>query len=386
MTEPLRIVVCEGDETGQELLEEALRVLDAQVLGVTLELVRFDLSLANRRASANTVVAEAAAAMREIGLGLKAATITPEATGDVGSPNRLLREGVGGSVIVRTGRRIPGVSPPSPVVHPIVVVRMAVGDAYGADEGRTGEPGAAGESAWRTERINRAVCRSVAEYSFRTASQLGAMVYGGPKWTVSTVYEGMLKEEMDRAAARYPDTPYRPTLIDAAYAGLITESASTPLVVPALNRDGDCLSDLVLALFGSIAGAESVLLSLDDDMRPIVAMAEAPHGTAPSLLGKNVANPMAMLLACAAVLDFASREGAGAGAGEGADAGEARPAGQAGDTADRGVARAADAIRRATLGAAADGIRTFDLGGEASTSEVVDEVVARLRTELVPAR
>jgi isocitrate/isopropylmalate dehydrogenase len=231
---------------------------------------------------------------------------------------------------------------------------MAVGDAYGADERRTGDPGTAGEQAWRTERIDRGVCRSVAEYAFRTASQMGACVYGGPKWTVSTVYEGMLKEEMDAAALRHPDVMYRPTLIDATYAGLITESSTSTLVVPTLNRDGDCMSDLVLALFGSIAGAESVLLALDDDMMPVVAMAEAPHGTAPSLMGKNVANPMAMLLACAAVLDHAAR-------------------------GDDFVAERAAAIRRATLGLAADGVRTFDLGGEASTSEVVDGVVARLR-------
>ncbi len=348
--------MCDGDETGQELLEQALRVLDPALLGFGLELHHFDLSLQNRRATGNAVVRDAAAAMRDTGLGLKAATITPETTGDVGSPNRILREGVGGSVIVRTGRRIPGVVPPAPVVHPIVVVRMAVGDAYGAEEGRTGGPGSAGEQAWRTERIERSVCRSVAEFSFRAASQLGACVFGGPKWTVSTVYEGMLKEEMDAAADRYPGIPYRPTLIDAAYAGLITESSGSPLVVPALNRDGDCLSDLVLALFGSIAGAESVLLALDDELRTVVAMAEAPHGTAPSLLGKNVANPMAMLLACAALLDHAAL-------------GEPK------------VTAAATAIRRATLGAAGDGIRTFDLGGEASTSEVVDEVLARLRAE-----
>ena len=164
-----QIVVCDGDETGQELLDEALRVLDPAVLGFELELLHFDLSLENRRATANDVVREAAAAMRETGLGLKAATITPETTGDVGSPNRILREGVGGSVIVRTGRRIPGVAPPASVVHPIVVVRMAVGDAYGAEEHRTGDPGSSGEQAWRTERIDRSVCRSVAEFSFRTA-------------------------------------------------------------------------------------------------------------------------------------------------------------------------------------------------------------------------
>ncbi|MGP0032169.1 MAG: isocitrate/isopropylmalate family dehydrogenase [Acidimicrobiales bacterium] len=354
MSDRPRLVVCEGDQTGQELLEEALRVLDPMVLGVEIEQIRFDLSLDNRRRTVNGVVAEAAAAMREVGLGLKAATITPERIGDIGSPNRILREGIGGSVIVRTGRRIPGVSPLAPVVHPIVVVRMAVGDAYGAEERRSGTPGGPDERAWRTERIDRRICRDVAEYSFRTAAAQEACVYGGPKWTVSAVYEGMLKEEMDAAAARHPDVTYRPTLIDAAYAGLLTEAGAQGLVIPALNRDGDCLSDLVLALFGSIAGAESILLALDEDLQPQVAMAEAPHGTAPSLEGKNVANPMAMLLACAAVLEQASTEG------------------------DPAIGSGARAIRHTTLSVAADGIRTFDLGGEATTSEVVDEVCRRL--------
>ena len=74
--------------------------------------------------------------MRETGLGIKAATITPEGADDVGSPNRILREAIGGKVIVRTGRRIPGVSPVAGVHHPISICRMAVGDAYGAEESR----------------------------------------------------------------------------------------------------------------------------------------------------------------------------------------------------------------------------------------------------------
>ncbi len=139
----LKIVVLEGDETGQELLEESLRVLDGDLLGLELELPRFDLSLESRRETDNGVVEEAAAAMREAGLGLKAATITPEGAGDVGSPNRILRERVDGKVIVRTGRRLPGVAPIAGVHHPISVVRMAVEDAYGAAESREGEPGSA---------------------------------------------------------------------------------------------------------------------------------------------------------------------------------------------------------------------------------------------------
>jgi isocitrate dehydrogenase (NAD+) len=349
----VRIVVLEGDETGQELLEHALRVLSSDVLGVPLELERFDLSLERRRETSNSVVYEAAQAMRTAGFGLKAATVTPEGADDVGSPNRILREEVGGKVIVRTGRRIPGVvGPVSGVFHPIAVVRMAVEDAYGAKQWREGS--GSDEVAYRTEKITRSTCRAVAEYAFQTAERVDGRVYGGPKWTVSPVYEGMLKEEMDAAASRHPDVAYQPVLIDATYAGLLTGATEGPLVIPALNRDGDCLSDMVLPMFGSIAGAESVLLAFDDDYEVDVAMAEAPHGTAPSLQGKDLANPMAMLLACGAVLGYG----------------------------DPSYARASRAIYEGVLETVAGGMKTVDLGGHATTTEFTDAVVEKVRTKI----
>jgi isocitrate/isopropylmalate dehydrogenase len=125
-----------------------------------------------------------------------------------------------------------------------------------------------------------------------------------------------------------------------------------------LNRDGDCLSDMVLPLFGSIAGAESVLLSLDEDFGVKTVMSEAPHGTAPQLQGKNVANPMAMIMAAAALLHYVGMKGHS----------EA-------DLASR-------AIYEAVLEATATGVRTFDLGGSAGTSEFTDEVIARVRTKV----
>jgi isocitrate dehydrogenase (NAD+) len=345
------LVVLEGDETGQELLEEALRVLASDVTGLELRLTRFDLSLASRRATRNEIVHEAAAAIREAGLGLKAATITPEGVDDVGSPNRILREEIGGRVIVRTGRRIPGVPPLGGVHAPISVVRMAVGDAYGAKEWREGDGDA--EAAFRTERIERRICRSVAEFAFRLADQSGAKVFGGPKFTVSPVYEGMLKEEMDAAATRHPGVPYEPQLIDATFA-LLVSSSGDPLVIPALNRDGDILSDLVLPLFGSIAGSESLLVGFGEDYVPRVVLAEAAHGTAPSLQRKDVANPMAMILAAAAVLAYAGEE----------------------------AQRASRAIREVCMEAVAAGVRTADLGGDAGTSEFTDEVIRRTRAKL----
>jgi isocitrate/isopropylmalate dehydrogenase len=345
------IVVLEGDETGQELLEEALRVLDPDVTGLEIELPRYDLSLESRRRTDNAVVHEAAGAIKEHGLGLKAATITPEGKGDVGSPNRILREEIGGRVIVRTGRRIPGVVPLGGVHAPISVVRMAVGDAYGAKEWREGEGD--DEVAFRTERIERRVCRAVAEFAFRLADRTGAKVFGGPKYTVSPIYEGMLKEEMDAAAERHPDVPYDPQLIDATFAYLVTSSGA-PLVIPSLNRDGDVLSDLVLPLFGSIAGAESLLVAFDEDQVPDAVIAEAAHGTAPALQGKNVANPMAMILAAASLLGYG----------------------------DERSQQAGRAIRESALEAVADGIRTADLGGHAASSEFTDEVIRRTKQKL----
>jgi isocitrate dehydrogenase (NAD+) len=358
------LVVLEGDQTGQELLLEALRVLDRSVIDLEVGFERYDLSLENRRATSNRVVLDAADALKLHGLGLKAATITPEERDDVGSPNRILREAVDGKVIVRTGRKLPRVRPVAGIHAPISVVRMAVGDAYGAREWREGE--GVDEVAHRTETISRGVCRYVSEYAFVHARKAGGVVFGGPKYTVSPVYEGMLKEEMDAAAQRHLDVTYDPQLIDATYALLLSNAGDYPLVIPSLNRDGDCLSDLVMQLFGSIAGAESVLLAFEPASRasgdaavtnftPSVVMAEAPHGTAPRLQGKGVANPLAMILAAAAVLSYVD---------------------------DRRAANASRAIYESALETLHQGTATADLGGHASTTEFTDAVLESVRRKL----
>jgi isocitrate/isopropylmalate dehydrogenase len=126
-------------------------------------------------------------------------------------------------------------------------------------------------------------------------------------------------------------------------------------VIPSLNRDGDCLSDLVMQLFGSIAGAESVLMSFDASLKPDVVMAEAPHGTAPRLFGKNVANPMAMILACGALLSHVD---------------------------DPKAASASRAIYEGVLESVREGVSTADVGGHATTSEFTDAVIAKVKTKL----
>lgn len=343
------VVVMKGDQTGQELLAEAMRVLDPGVTGAPISFAEYDLSLEERRRTNNAVVLEAAMAMRNGGYGLKAATITPEEQGDVGSPNAILRREIDGTVILRTGRRLPGVAPLVGVSAPIAVVRMATEDAYEAKEWVEGNDGDL--KAYRTTYLSWRNCRAAAEFSFILARKLGATVFGGPKWTVSPMYEGLLKKALDEAAAHFPDVRYEPQLIDAAYALLLTRG-DQPLVMPSLNRDGDILSDLVLQMYGSIAGAESMLISFDEAFQPRVVMAEAPHGTAPSLQGKNVANPLAMILAGAALLSYMPGEP---------------------------YQQAARAIQEASFEALYSGVKTHDLAGDSTTSEFTDEVVRRVR-------
>jgi len=159
----------------------------------------------------------------------------------------------------------------------------------------------------------------------------------------------------DAAAGRHPGVRYDPQLIDATYA-LLLRNAGEALVIPALNRDGDCLSDLVLQMYGSIAGSESMVLAFDESATEVkVALAEAPHGTAPALQGKNIANPMGMILAGAALLRFVGT-----------------PA------ADRG----SRAIYEASFEAVYEGLATPDLGGQANTSDFTAEVIRRIEAKL----
>jgi isocitrate/isopropylmalate dehydrogenase len=164
----------------------------------------------------------------------------------------------------------------------------------------------------------------------------------------------MFKEELDAAAARHPAVPYEPLLIDATLA-LLMKSGGEALVIPALNRDGDLLSDMVLQMFGSIAGAESLVLAFDDKIQIRVVMAEAPHGTAPALQGKNLANPMAMILAGAGLLNYIHTPEA---------------------------EHASRAIYESVFEAVYSGKATTDLGGSLTTTEFTDEVIQRVKAKL----
>jgi isocitrate dehydrogenase len=167
-----------GDQTGEELLLEALRVLQPSIIRQPLNFADFDLSLAQRRQSNNQVVHEAAEATQNRISSQSLATITPEIKGDVGSPNAILREAMNSQVILRIGRRIPGIRPIGGVYSPIAIVRMAVDDAYGAEEWREPATPLAMKLPIAPRAFLRATSRAVAEFTFQQAKKTGARVFG----------------------------------------------------------------------------------------------------------------------------------------------------------------------------------------------------------------
>ena len=195
----------------------------------------------------------------------------------------------------------------------------------------------------------------------------GGGATGGTGWATAEVRGSRLVLTLSPATAPSADGTPTPTVLElvpvrrdrfespagdlrfevAGRAGLI-EWAS-------LNRDGDLLSDMVLQMFGSIAGSESMVISVGPDGQLDCLMAEAPHGTAPSLEGLNRANPMAMILAAAGMLSHMKEQKA---------------------------KNASRAIYEATLETVYDGIKTADIGGSANTDEFTNEVIRRVKSKL----
>jgi tartrate dehydrogenase/decarboxylase/D-malate dehydrogenase len=151
------------------------------------------------------------------------------------------------------------------------------------------------------------------------------------------VFQGIAKE--------YPGISTESLLVDAAAMNFVRRPDTFDVVV-ASNLFGDILSDLSAVVAGSIGLAASANL---DPTRRFPSMFEPVHGTAPDIVGKGIANPLAAIFSAAMMLDHLGEEEA---------------------------AKAADTAVRATL---ARHVQTPDLGGRASTQEVTAAVLAALR-------
>jgi isocitrate dehydrogenase (NAD+) len=340
-----------GDQEGQILMGKTLAMLSRHV---ALDLVRFDLGLANRIATGDRVTLEAAEHLRTTRVGLKAPTITQRAVDPeprFRSPNITIRRGIGGVAIVREANLIPGVLAPNRhVAGPIVVIRKATEGIYEGMEWQTEDGG----RVYRQEFMSRERMEAVARFAVEYALENDLVLWSATKHTISRIFEGTFQRILDAEAAAAVagrGLRYQSWLIDAVYQALMRPPPRLAIVCDSFN--GDCLGDLVPAMYGSVAGCGSILVG-DDGAR----LFDPPHGTAPSLQGLDRANPLATLIAVAGAIAHASRLGGH----------------------EEGV-RFAARVKDAAFSAIADGVATFDLAGEergVPTSVYLAEVSRRL--------
>ena len=304
MTTPL--VELDGDEMTRILWADIKKELLEPF--VELKTVYFDLGLRERERTKDQVTVDSAEAIKEYGVGVKCATITPNAqrveeyqlSEMWKSPNGTIRAILDGTVF-RAPIMVKGISP---VVKnwkaPITIARHAFGDVYKATEYRVPGPGRAelvftapdGTETFRQTvydfegpgvlqgQFNKdSSISSFARSCFQYALDTKQSLWFATKDTISKQYDHTFKDIFaDIFAAEYKDKfdaagiEYFYTLIDDAVARVIRSEGG--FIWACKNYDGDVMSDMVSTAFGSLAMMTSVLVSPDGKYEY-----EAAHGT-----------------------------------------------------------------------------------------------------------
>lgn len=324
-----------GDGISAELSASVHQVAAALPLRVQFHPV--DLSLAARRADAGARYAEALTAMRAHRVALKYPTVT-----ETDSPNKVLREQCGFSVIHRPVVSLPGVRSRHDGKVDLHIIRIAVGGTYEDAGRRIGD-----DVAVSIRVIERRPSREAALYAFRLARRLSAGVVSSSKYTIQRATDGLFEEVVRGVAQEFADVPHQSELFDSLLYKLLLRPEQYRVVVTP-NEYGDFLSDMACGMVGSIGLGASASYAFDDRGNVTLAMFDPAGGTAPDIAGKGVCNPSAALLAFGMLLMHSGFRGLGT------------------------------MIDEAVYGAIAAGERTRDLGGTLGTADFTAAVCQRL--------
>lgn len=350
-----RIAVIPGDGIGQEVTPEGVRVLDAVGEATGACRMRYDYfpwgcDYYLRHGSM----------MPENGLDILrpfdaiyfGAVGLPKQVPDHISLHGLLikiRLGFDQYVCARPSLLLPGIkSPLAGKKHgdiDLVVVRENTEGEYSGVGGRS-HPGMPFEVALETSVFTRVGVERIIRYAFELArtrrKQLICVTKSNAQRHTMTLWD----ECFELLAGEFPDVRTERMLVDAMAARLVLRPESVDVAV-ASNMFGDILTDIGGAISGSLGLSPSVNINPE---RKFPSMFEPVHGSAPDIIGMGIADPIAMIWTGALMLDFLGHK------------------------------READLIVEAIKGVTAEGrVLTPDLGGKAGTTEITDEIIAKIR-------
>ena len=344
MTERPKIAALPGDGIGPEIMAAARRLLKA--LG-EFDVEEHPVGGASIDAHGTALTPEVLEACRSADAVLLAAVGGPKwDTTDPDAPRPEqgllgLRKGLGLYANLRPVRPARALLDASPLKRDriegtdLLVVRELTGGIYFGDRGRRDG------SAYDTCVYSEAEIERIAEVAFRFARTRVTSVDKANILETSRLW----REVVGRVAARHPETELDHLLVDNAAMQLVSRPASFDVILTE-NMFGDILSDEAAMLTGSIGMLPSA--SVGEPGTP--GLFEPVHGSAPDIAGTGTANPLAMFGSVAMMLRY-------------------------------GLGRQdeAAAVESAVDRALEDGLRTADLGGDATTEQATEAVLANLQ-------
>ncbi|QSG02053.1 isocitrate/isopropylmalate dehydrogenase family protein [Natranaeroarchaeum sulfidigenes] len=323
-----RIAVIPGDGIGQEVTPAAVEVLDA--LDIEFDFVEGDAGDATKAETGEALPQDT----RELARGADATLFgaAGETAADVILP---LREVVGSFANVRPAVSYPGLDAVQPDTD-LVFIRENTEGVYSGIESEIADG-----VTTLTRVITEDASRDIAEFGFEYAETNGYDdVTIAHKANVMRETDGLFLETAE-AVAEERGAEYDTALMDALAMHLITHPEDYGVVI-CPNLAGDMLSDLAAGLVGGLGLLPSANVGSEN------ALFEPVHGSAPDIAGEGVANPTAMILSAAMMLDHL------------------------------GYGEDGDRVRDATEAVLDAGPRTPDLGGDASTEDVTAAIIERL--------
>jgi isocitrate dehydrogenase (NAD+) len=332
-----RVTLLPGDGIGPEVTDAARAVVDAT--GVAIEWVVREAGAPAIAKEGDPLPESVLQSIRETGCALKGPVTTPIGTGFT-SVNVRLRKALDLYASIRPVRSFPGVPSRYDGVD-LVIVRENTEGLYSGIEHEV-VPGVV-----ETLKVFTAkACTRIAEYAFLLARRdKRRKVSAAHKASIMKLTDGLFLACCREVAARYPDIVYEEVVIDSLCMELALDPSKYDVILLE-NLYGDIVSDLASGLVGGLGVVPGA------NIGGAAAVFEAVHGSAPDIAGKSIANPLALILSAALML---------------------RHLGE-GDVADR--------IMGATLAVLTSGkVRTRDMGGTASTTDVRDAVIAALAAE-----
>ncbi|MGG5809627.1 isocitrate/isopropylmalate dehydrogenase family protein [Falsiroseomonas sp. CW058] len=353
----VHVAAMPGDGIGVEVMEAALAVLDKLArrhgLGLTIETLRAGAFAYRDTGSAMTEeVFRRAEAADAILLGAMGWPGIRYPDGTEIAPQLELRQRLGLYAGVRPIRAIPGV--PLALADPrardidLVIIRESTEGLFWA----RGRGEVIGDSEARdTMVITRVTTERLSRFAFRLAERRAGRLGRPQKVTLvdkANVFTSMafMRKVFREVAAGFPHVPTGEHYVDAMALDLLRRPWDFD-VLPMENMFGDILSDLGAGLIGGMGYAPSA------DIGDAHAVFQPSHGTGPDIAGKGLANPTAMLLSAAMMLDWLAERGAG-----------------------QAWMDAGAELRGAVDRAFAGGLRTAEFGG-AGTAEVTACIIDR---------